>query len=140
MIKFVNSRRRSHERTHLEVYYNLPTISLPDSMQQCYLGYSMYLDDLRFPKTTKNWIVVRSYQEAIDMILDYGMPAYLSFDHDLGDNVKSGFDLAKWIVESSLDNIITIPDHFEFNVHSANPVGAENIDGLLTQYLETLKA
>ena len=73
MIKFGNSRRRSHERTHLEVYYNLPTISLPDSMKQCYLGYVMYLDDLRVPKTSRDWVIVRSYQEAVDMILDHGL-------------------------------------------------------------------
>ena len=46
---------------------------------------------------------------------------------------KSGYDCAKWLVDYCLDNGITIPN---FGVHSANPVGAENIRGLLVNAMK----
>lgn len=92
----------------------------------------LYVDDERFPKTD-NWTIVRSFTEAKEYILSNGCPDYISFDHDLGLD-GTGFDLAKWIVEYDLDNNI-IPEKFNFNVHSANPVGAENIQALLNSYL-----
>jgi hypothetical protein len=78
-----------------------------------------------------------------------GIPDMISFDHDLGEDVaiskvkmgtskrqarkekketKSGYDCAKWLVDYCLDNETPTP---HFVVHSANPVGAENIRGLL---------
>ena len=43
---------------------------------------------------------------------------------------------AKWIVDQDLTYNI-IPADFEFNVHSANPVGTANIINLLDSYLNT---
>jgi hypothetical protein len=99
--------------------------------------WSMYIDDERTPKTTdREWVIVRSVDEAIRMILDRGFPSYISFDHDLGERVRTGHDFAKWIVESDLSGLIQIPNDFKYNVHSANPVGAKNIIGTLDGYLE----
>lgn len=65
------------------------------------------------------------------------MPKYITFDHDLGDaGIETGYDLAKWIVAGELDGKIKIPKNFSFNVHSANPVGAKNIQSLLDSYLK----
>lgn len=98
---------------------------------------SLYVDDIRNPVTDRDWHVVRTVDQAVNFILHYGLPSYISFDHDLGpDPEPTGFDLAKWIVDASLDNRIVIPDDFKFNVHSANPVGRRNIESLLTGYLE----
>ena len=41
---------------------------------------------------------------------------------------KSGYDCAKWLVDYCIDNDTQIP---YWNVQSANPVGKENINGLL---------
>jgi hypothetical protein len=73
-------------------------------------------------------------EEAQDVISDLGWPLWISFDHDLGDNVPTGYDLARWLVEQDLDGN-QMPDQFEYRVHSANPVGAANIQGLLDGYL-----
>lgn len=97
---------------------------------------SLYLDDERIPKTDRHWKIVRSYDEAVSYVIAYGLPTHVSFDHDLGLG-KSGYDFAKWIVEYDLDHPGTIPDGFSFNVHSANPVGAANISGLITSYLRS---
>jgi hypothetical protein len=101
----------------------------------------LWLDDIRNPKisdwlmmyapdfvdNSENVIWVKSYNEFIDWILKNDTPYKISFDHDLGE-VKSGFDCAKWLVDYCLDNQKSIP---HFVVHSANPVGAENITHLL---------
>ena len=108
------------------------------------MRYKLYLDDIRVPahvgsgfKNTTGWLLARTYDEAVSIVMDKGCPVYISFDHDLGDeNAKTGYDFAKWLVEQDLDHGI-LPDNFDFNVHSANPVGAANITGLLDSYLKT---
>ena len=97
--------------------------------------YYLYLDDERLPKTKHDWVVVRSYIEAIEYVTAYGCPVYISFDHDLGTE-KSGLDFAKWLVDKDLDFHNWIPLNFEFNVHSANPVGSTNIKHYLDHYLK----
>lgn len=95
--------------------------------------WKLYLDDIRNPKA-KGWTIARSYDEAIVLILEKGFPDAISFDHDLGENAKTGKDLANWIVEYDLDTGL-IPKEFKYFVHSANPVGSKNIVSLLSSYL-----
>lgn len=94
----------------------------------------LYIDDLRIPKTDKNWTISRTYDESISIMEKHGCPEYISFDHDLGEE-KSGKDIANWIIEMDLNNKSWIPKNFEFNVHSANIIGARNIRELLSNYL-----
>ena len=101
---------------------------------------TMYLDDIRVPTEEYDYIA-RSYDEALDVIKEYGVPNFISFDHDLGvdsdDNIlRSGYDLAKWLVDSDLDNNYKLPSNFEYRVHSQNPVGKQNIISLLEGYLK----
>jgi hypothetical protein len=100
--------------------------------------YKLYLDDIRTPKTD-GWVIKRSYEEAVVHVLEYGFPNYVSFDHDLGDaDDKTGLDFAKFLVE--LDQItMHMPKDFDFNVHSANPVGAANIRHFMEGYLRHKK-
>ena len=35
-----------------------------------------------------------------------------------------------------LDNLYKFPEDFKFNVHSANPIGKANIEGILNNYLK----
>lgn len=96
----------------------------------------LYLDDLRIPQTPKPWMIIRSYEIAVAWMERFGAPTVISFDHDLGEGVPSGYDLAKWMVEKDIDmSGRFLPKEFEFNVHSANPVGAENIRSLFDNYL-----
>ena len=109
---------------------------------------SLYLDDLRIPPKDRDWLVVRSYDEAIEWMNDNGCPQFISFDHDLGMilvgtkivtqdyEAKSGYDVAKWIVQKDLDmSGEFIPADFKYAIHSSNPVGSKNIDMLLSNYL-----
>jgi len=95
---------------------------------------TMYVDDVRTP--TREWDVVsRSSKDAIDFMEENGCPDYISFDHDLG-GYDNAIILVRWMIENDLDADGTfIPLSFGYGVHSANPVGAENIRGLLDSYL-----
>ena len=105
----------------------------------------LYVDDIRTPHTDKPWVVVRSFNEAVKYFTDNGCPDYISFDHDIDSydvngNEKTGKDVASWIIDKDLDNDGQfIPKDFEFNVHSANSVGRDNINGLLINYLRFRK-
>jgi hypothetical protein len=101
------------------------------------MSWHLYLDDERFPKTERSWVIARSAEEAKALILRDGCPAFISFDHDLGEGQGTGHELAHWLVEQDLDGAIQIPPDFAFNVHSANPVGAANIAALLNSYLKS---
>ena len=99
----------------------------------------LYLDDIREPKDD-SFVIVRNYDEAIEFIKQNGIPSYISFDHHLGcdnngDLLKSGYDFAKWLVDMDIDGIYSFPDDFKFNVHSANPIGRNNIEAILNNYL-----
>ena len=117
--------------------------------------YNLFIDDERDPKDVTwlgvgdryahlnyEWYVVRSYAEAVELIQTFGcMPETVSFDHDLGDGVPTGYDLAKWMVAQAL----AFPDAYGFSadfvliVHSKNPVGAANIKGYFDSYFRHLE-
>jgi len=107
----------------------------------------MYMDN-------SDWIIIRTYGDFVDWIVENGLPDYISFDHDLGDNftLKStttpdrwfdfdgekeftGYDCAKWLVDYCMDNGFDIPD---FQSHSANPVGRKNIVSYLNNAKKVL--
>jgi len=102
------------------------------------MGYRLFLDDERLPPrddpSSIGWVVIRSYDKFVSTIKELGMPVFISFDHDLGEN-KTGMDCAKWLIESDLDNTIEFPKMFSFYVHSQNPIGKSNIEQLLNSYL-----
>ena len=118
----------------------------------------LFLDDLRtlemiYPNTDKSeWVIVRSFHEFVNYINKFGLPDYISFDHDLGfkhtrfyfqngghENPpdpltadfkeKTGYDAAKWLVEFTINNGLRLPFWY---VHSHNPIGKINIE----QYLK----
>ena len=45
---------------------------------------------------------------------------------------ETGFDCAKWLVNYCIDNNKELPKWYK---HSANPVGKENIDRYLTNFM-----
>ena len=119
----------------------------------------LWLDDIRNPSKFTRYdgeiVWVESYDEFVEWITKNGLPDIISFDHDLAqehyapvdiwdDPVKcqewmdtqefegTGYDAAKWLVKYCEENGRKLPDYL---VHSANPVGAENI----LKYLENAK-
>lgn len=107
----------------------------------------LFLDDLRsvemiYDKTeADSFDIVRTYDDFVMYIKSNGLPDFISFDNDLGldaneEVAPDGYACAKWLVyESGLDL-----SNLKFKVHSANPVAAEQIRGLLTNYINHLNA
>jgi hypothetical protein len=126
--------------------------------------YNLFLDDFRHPydcvaymrdpmKYAKwNWVVVKNHEEFVKKIEEDGLPEFISFDHDLADEhydntmyqgveeyskkyehfkEKTGLDCAKWLTEHCMDTKQKLPD---FEIHSMNPAGGENIRSLLLSF------
>ena len=91
----------------------------------------IYLDDLRTP-SDNSWFIIRNHHDFIHKIsISFNQIECISFDHDLGEE-KTGFDCAKYLIEYCINNNLTPPQTY---VHSANPVGRENIVSLINNYL-----
>lgn len=112
------------------------------------MSYILFLDDERVPKDVTwvrlptvygdAWTIARSYNEFVSCIQKLGVPQFVTFDHDLGDNAyaalargdedfqgeMTGFNCAMWLVDYCHDNDLQFP---QFQVHSMNPVGAKKI-------------
>lgn len=107
----------------------------------------LFLDDIRtvemvYPNAKSDeFVVVRTYEAFIKHIQQHGLPNFISFDNDLGllasgSLAPDGYAAAKWLVyDSGLDL-----SSLSFRVHSANPVAAEQIRGLLNNYLRFLNS
>ncbi|MCR6641636.1 MAG: hypothetical protein NVV82_22260 [Sporocytophaga sp.] len=106
----------------------------------------LFLDDIRtvdmiYDKSVvSEFDVVRSYKDFVNYIQSNGLPDFISFDNDLGldENGEVAFDgyaAVKWLVYESGIDLRSL----KFNVHSANPVAAKQIDGLLRNYIKFLE-
>jgi hypothetical protein len=116
------------------------------------MTWTLFLDDIRFPEdvrydynfgTYRGVIICRSMDDAVWCVKQYGLPTFISFDHDLadvhyetGDGEKTGYTFAKWFCDYIMDNSLDIPEGFSYHVHSMNPVGAENIRAYMKNFLE----
>jgi hypothetical protein len=127
--------------------------------------YKLYLDDVRNPTdtylNTKNsdWCIVRDYDDFVQIIELQKLPSFVSFDHDIFPEhyrpsmyaedkhyskyytdgtfkEKTGFEAAKWLTEYCLERDLDLP---EWNCHSMNPIGKENIISILSSYTKVRK-
>lgn len=98
------------------------------------MSTKLFIDDIRIPPDDL-WRIVRSSDEAIDFVKTYGIPHMISFDHDLGGNDTS-MVFVDWLIIQILDGELTLPADFSFSVHSANPVGTENLSKKLSNFID----
>lgn len=120
------------------------------------MSYNIFIDDERSPFTALRggliqhdlelydndygWIIVRTCEDFTKYVEEYGLPEYVSFDHDLADiqykdgistHEKTGYDCAKWLVNYCINNQYKFP---KYQVHSANPIGKQNIISYIENY------
>ena len=98
--------------------------------------WTLFLDDERFP-VDPDEVICRTIKDAVLEISHRGPPTVIRFDHDLG-GTETGLEFVKILIDLNQSEVhgFRFPDNFSFTVHSQNPIGAENIRSLLTQYLE----
>lgn len=90
--------------------------------------WKLFIDDERYPVHENEWTIARDFDDASFLVLKQGVPACISFDHDLGQG-PTGAAFADWLINYMLDGNRRFPKHFEYFVHSQNPIGAQNIRG-----------
>ncbi len=96
-----------------------------------YNDTKIYLDDLR--EVPEGYIGAHSVNEAIALIEEVenkgGNIALLDLDHDLGDFAKDGGDAIKLLYF-----LIERETFYPVTIHSANPVGVQNMQALVDRY------
>lgn len=118
------------------------------------MTWNLFIDDERTPDDVawappeiqemyrnEEWVIARNVDEVHTEIIQHGcLPSFISFDHDLGNEHFSGYKIAQALVADALDfpdePHMQFPENFDFYVHSQNPIGKANIEGLLNNYLE----
>jgi hypothetical protein len=114
----------------------------------------LFLDDVRYPEQVTwvqlpllQWTIIRNYNDFVNEIQTHGIPAFVTFDHDLAAEhyvdweeiepetiftEKTGYDCAQWLVNYCMEHHLKFPP---YSVHSMNPVGKTNI----ISYIENAK-
>lgn len=82
---------------------------------------------------TNDWKVARSSAEAKDIVVEFGIPNEIAFDHDLGGDDTS-IVFINWLINKMLDDDLKLPEGFKFSIHSMNPIGVENIKSLISNW------
>lgn len=115
------------------------------------MTWNLFIDDERNPEdvTWASWHIREKYRNEewenacniwdvqMFMLRHGGFPSFVSFDHDLGADTYSGHDIAKFMVDADMMSVpYGFSENFDFYVHSKNPVGKANIEGLLNSYLK----
>jgi hypothetical protein len=129
------------------------------------MGYNLFLDDVRMPKDTfdymklpiyisVDWSIVRNYYAFVQIIEGKGIPDIISFDHDLADE---HYD-PKIVGTESYEQIYDMFDEktgyhcakwlidycidnnkklpADILIHSMNPAGSMNIKSLFETYFK----
>lgn len=96
--------------------------------------WCLFLDDERFPPEAgwaqlENVHIARSSVEAERMVEARGLPARISFDHDLGGD-DTAFKFMWWLINGHLDEKWNLASVQAVQIHSANPEGAKKLIAL----------
>ena len=127
--------------------------------------YYLFLDDARKRSDVTwvnlpfvSWEIVRNYSQFVTTIEKFGIPKFVTFDHDLAEahynqmmydvnpekynklystfKEKTGFDCSKWLVKYCSVHNLPFPD---YTVHSMNPIGKMNIISYIESYKKSIK-
>jgi hypothetical protein len=97
------------------------------------MTWKLWLDDERVPYD-ETWTWAKSSSEAKQLINTKGIPERMDLDHDLGDE-DTGMVFMKWLIKQDMDKKLSIRDMSDVCYHSQNPIGVNNMQGLLNSYL-----
>jgi hypothetical protein len=81
-------------------------------------------------------LIARSSAEAQARVLSDGLPAMISFDHDLGGD-DTGFKFMWWLINGHLDGKWDLSTVESIRIHTANPIGADKMTKLWKGFCES---
>lgn len=102
-------------------------------------SWKLYLDDQYDDPNTPlrrapaGFEAAHSSKEAIALTIAKGVPCFISFDHDLGEN-DDATAYIHWLIEHHYNALIP-----QYQIHSANPIGAMNIRSLMESWKKSLE-
>ncbi len=107
-------------------------------LTHAYQPWCLFIDDIRkvsdvdlnswnLPTAGLEIKIAETYEAAIRYLDLYGLPEYVSFDHDLGENQPPATAIMWHIINGHLDEKWNCASMKVVQVHSANPVGARNL-------------
>lgn len=96
--------------------------------------WKLFLDDERDP-IGDGWSIARSADSARALIIEQGLPRFISFDHDLGYG-DNGSQFVTWLIDHMIDNGLRFPTDFSYVIHSQNPIGYGNIQSKMDSALK----
>ena len=108
------------------------------------MQWKLWLDDLRNPSVEvpdeKDFIWAHDVEQAKYYVKMWGPPFFMDLDHDLGVSLKShviesnrtetAMEFLRWLSDKYFDSGADI----QYKVHSANPVGVDNIIAFMTSW------
>lgn len=107
--------------------------------------WTLFLDDERefritYPDYQGKVIPARSTEQAKLLVESYGCPEMLLLDHDLGgDDTSLHFLrwLAEWVRDDKKASVIV--ENLDYRIHSANPIGKENIKSFMESWKKSFQ-
>lgn len=132
----------------------MKTLLWLDDIRNPFQGDWLMCFSPEFDEQRENVVWVKNYNEFVKWVKENGLPYIIAFDHDLGEDLaklkvksgvnkkqsrrekkesKTGYDCAKWLVEYCINNNVDLP---KWVIQSSNPVGKDNINGLLLNYIK----
>jgi hypothetical protein len=93
--------------------------------------YKLFIDDVRNPPDD-SWTVVRTVEEAKNLLQSWDLPTIMSLDHDLGGD-ETVMQVLHWMAEEYYEE-----GPPEWTIHSANPVGRQNMESFLKSWARSL--
>ncbi len=96
------------------------------------MSYSMCLD-AEIVINEEFDALAKSYDEAVNIVMQNGIPFFISFGTNL--TSKTSYDFAKWLVKSATEGILVFPENFSYSIHSGDPIEKNNISSILNNYL-----
>lgn len=94
--------------------------------------------EVREKYRNEKWHYAKTHNDVVELIEHMGcMPTFVSFDHDLGDFENGdGYKIAKYLVDLDIYTDYNFPENFDYFVHSKNPIGKQNIESYLNNYMK----
>ena len=110
------------------------------------MGYKLFLDDERDPdyltdhgswpeEDVKDFVVLRSTEQAKEYVKANGMPEYMALDHDLG-GADTTMVFLNWLAHEHWDGKSPVPG---WSVHSSNPCGVKNIIAFMRTWEDSVE-
>lgn len=100
------------------------------NIMQEFKTWKLFVDDERVGPQHDDWDVVQTYESAIQLIREKGLPIEMSLDHDIWIGRIQGSDFVWWL-KGFIDSGHNPDENFSYSIHSSNKDGLEYMKEVL---------